>query len=574
MLHHPQVLGKTLFTLETINFDKIFPPRNTSIPSEKESFYPPFKMAEFEESDGGGFLRGNRTSLSMNVVDQRNGKILFFQEFPTYNFYGAWYDLRRHLENTSPERIIVLNGQGSAIKGMRTTIDYLQSLGSTIKHCLGNDSTWTWVLIPGGKTLFEKCVFKSEFFLMYSSSTHFWLPLSNIHLPNTSNNSVEVDRWRFCQRNGVMGDLCDETSPVPIIFKGTGEVDPFLASIPVIIAAGIRTTFLYQSLRSYLNSYGVVKDNFIAIFGTFCYESIELLKLFNISYVILQQEKESNFYSFYFYKQVYSFSIEKFKNSNYFIFLEEDVEVSKDFFWFMKQAIPLLKKDPTIYCITGHSLTGFEAVAHDESVLLRADVQVGYGYALERSQIKELLNQWPIVGSPRKTLYDFWIRKITGKKECVYPEISRSLHFGIGLFANYFLLEEVFIKPLAKNIIYHFQNLDKMELSLYNSNLKERLKESELLEGDLCDKNYLSTLQPGSYIRCYKYLKIKNGDENYQYLGGCTGSWNLSDEGKHEHVGIVKVTPNITLYFIGHPVSPFKEFCPKNVTLFDKTEIL
>lgn len=470
---------------------------------------------------------------------------------------------------------MILHVEGYSVKGLRNVTNLIAKLGSLMVEHLGPTSIWTWAFVSGGKTMFEKIVERAEKSLTQKAYGQIIIPLSDVPMIH-SDEKIEKMRWEFCSNYGVMGDICDENKPANLNFSYLENYEnPALRSVPVIITAGTRGSYLYQSLKSFLNASGVIKDNFYVLLGTPSESVIDLLELLNIkfSYIPPLLYKRNRFASFQFYKKVYQFASIKYSKKQYVIFLEEDVEVSQDFFFYISQTLRILQKDPTLYCITGHSTTGLKRVAHDESVLLRANVQVGWGYAVPMSLIKKVLAFWPNDKKYDDSLFDKYIYTITNKKklECIMPEVSRSFHFGIGINTNFQVQEIKNSAPLVSSYKQvKFKNVNRLELSLWREDFYKKISQAIPTKISPCRENYLETLQAGSYVMYYNFsLADKTTYFNFISLGNCFQTWTFSEQGQHESVATISVSLNITFYLVAVPDSPYAKLKPKDYDIID-----
>ncbi len=85
-----------------------------------------------------------------------------------------------------------------------------------------------------------------------------------------------------------------------------------------------------------------------------------------------------------------------FPSARHAIVLEEDLDVSPDFFSFFSQTLRLLEEDPTLYCVSAWNDQGYEHTSSDPARLYRVETMPGLGWILKRSLYKEELEpKWP-----------------------------------------------------------------------------------------------------------------------------------------------------------------------------------
>lgn len=80
--------------------------------------------------------------------------------------------------------------------------------------------------------------------------------------------------------------------------------------------------------------------------------------------------------------------------NNFFI---DDLDVSSDFFEYFLGTYPLLKKDPTLWCVSAWNDNGKAGLVNENrpDLLYRTDFFPGLGWMLTKSLWLELCNKWP-----------------------------------------------------------------------------------------------------------------------------------------------------------------------------------
>ena len=85
-----------------------------------------------------------------------------------------------------------------------------------------------------------------------------------------------------------------------------------------------------------------------------------------------------------------------FQEAKYAIVLEEDLDVSPDFFSYFSQTLRLLEEDSSVYCVSAWNDQGYEHTTANLSKLYRVETMPGLGWILKRSLYKEELEpKWP-----------------------------------------------------------------------------------------------------------------------------------------------------------------------------------
>ncbi|XP_014442949.1 alpha-1,3-mannosyl-glycoprotein 2-beta-N-acetylglucosaminyltransferase [Tupaia chinensis] len=110
------------------------------------------------------------------------------------------------------------------------------------------------------------------------------------------------------------------------------------------------------------------------------------------------------------------------------VVVEDDLEVAPDFFEYFQATYPLLRADPSLWCVSAWNDNGKEQMvdASRPELLYRTDFFPGLGWLLLSELWDELEPKWP------KAFWDDWMRRPEQRKgrACVRPEISRTMTFG------------------------------------------------------------------------------------------------------------------------------------------------
>ncbi|KAM7283797.1 alpha-1,3-mannosyl-glycoprotein 2-beta-N-acetylglucosaminyltransferase-like [Ixodes scapularis] len=146
------------------------------------------------------------------------------------------------------------------------------------------------------------------------------------------------------------------------------------------------------------------------------------------------------------------------------IVLEDDLDIAPDFFEYFGALMPILRRDPSLFCVSAYNDNGkLQHVSSSPDMLHRTDFFSGLGWLLTREVWHELEPHWP------KAFWDDWIRQPEQRKgrACVRPEISRSRTFGRkgvsrGQFFDKYLkdvhLSSVFVKFGSIDLTYLLQH--------------------------------------------------------------------------------------------------------------------
>lgn len=110
------------------------------------------------------------------------------------------------------------------------------------------------------------------------------------------------------------------------------------------------------------------------------------------------------------------------------VIVEDDLEVAPDFFEYFHALYPILRSDPTLWCISAWNDNGRDGLVDPgkADLLYRTDFFPGLGWMLLKEVWAELEPKWP------KAFWDDWMRQPEQRKDrsCIRPEISRTITFG------------------------------------------------------------------------------------------------------------------------------------------------
>lgn len=110
------------------------------------------------------------------------------------------------------------------------------------------------------------------------------------------------------------------------------------------------------------------------------------------------------------------------------VIVEDDLEVAPDFFEYFRALYPILRGDPSLWCVSAWNDNGRDALVDPAKaeLLYRTDFFPGLGWMLLKEMWDELEPKWP------SAFWDDWMRQPEQRKDrsCIRPEISRTITFG------------------------------------------------------------------------------------------------------------------------------------------------
>lgn len=196
--------------------------------------------------------------------------------------------------------------------------------------------------------------------------------------------------------------------------------------------------------------------------------------------IVLHGKAQKKFKGYYKISRHYGWALNHtFNELNYntVLIVEDDLDISPDFFEYFLALYPILKSDPTIYCVSAWNDNGKDGIVEqDPTKLYRSDFFPGLGWMLTKDLWMEFQNKWP------KAFWDDWIREPEQRKNrvCIRPELSRTKTFGKkgvsnGLFyekhLKFIKLNEKFVPFTQMNLTYLLKENYDVEFlkAVYNS---------------------------------------------------------------------------------------------------------
>ncbi|XP_039976793.1 alpha-1,3-mannosyl-glycoprotein 2-beta-N-acetylglucosaminyltransferase b [Xiphias gladius] len=175
------------------------------------------------------------------------------------------------------------------------------------------------------------------------------------------------------------------------------------------------------------------------------------------------------------------------------VIVEDDLEVAPDFFEYFRALYPILRSDPTLWCVSAWNDNGRDALVDPSKaeLLYRTDFFPGLGWMLLKEMWDELEPKWPLA------FWDDWMRQPEQRKDrsCIRPEISRTITFGrkgvsLGQFFDQYLR---YIKLNTQFVPFTKQNLSYL--------LKEKYDEKFIKEVYSVPLVKIEELQQGGNLR-------------------------------------------------------------------------
>ncbi|KAK8945942.1 Alpha-1,3-mannosyl-glycoprotein 2-beta-N-acetylglucosaminyltransferase [Platanthera guangdongensis] len=228
---------------------------------------------------------------------------------------------------------------------------------------------------------------------------------------------------------------------MPLIQEGLQQSSLNVIEAPfsaVVIMACNRPDYLQRTIESVLKYQSSVASKFpvfVSQDGTNPDVKSKALSYSHISHIQhmdlkpVQTERPGEIVAYYKIARHYKWALDELflkKNFSRVIVLEDDMEISPDFFDYFEATGALMDNDKSIMAVSSWNDNGQHQFVHDPEALYRSDFFPGLGWMLTKSTWLELSPKWP------KTYWDDWVRlkDVHKNRQFIRPEICRTYNFG------------------------------------------------------------------------------------------------------------------------------------------------
>jgi len=246
---------------------------------------------------------------------------------------------------------------------------------------------------------------------------------------------VEEDKHNM---NPEEGDGADDDDD--IVINNNDIQIPEKPVIPVLVFSCNRVTV--NRALDLLLTYRPSKEQFPIIVTQDCghKETREVIQGYGDQVIFIQQPdlsdpvvppKEKKFRGYFKIARHYGWALNQtFTVMGYdqVVIVEDDLEISPDFFEYFTATLPILRADKTLWCVSAWNDNGKTGLINETTpeLLYRTDFFPGLGWMMTNDLWKEIMLKWP------KSYWDDWMREPQHRKgrSCIRPEVSRTKTFG------------------------------------------------------------------------------------------------------------------------------------------------
>ena len=387
--------------------------------------------------------------------------------------------------------------------------------------------------------------------------------------------------------------LCQCDRPESLRFYPDELPNNNLKNTDIIIMTCNRPRSLYKSLRSILNAYGVDKTRIWVMVDGYDYadETKDIAKLLGVNWKLFNPRGVNKARITQHYGSVLKWIFHEDRSAtsvstDQVIIFEDDLEVSRDIFNYFSQTLPILKIDPSLWCISAWNDHGFTHTTGSDSQTYRVEGTPGLGWLMTKNYFKsEIEDIWPSI-SEKNLAWNDWLKDINSKarKECIIPDVPRVFHFPSknkaqpNKYQDEYYNRKDFLSSskIQSNSINDYddspvklENLDRLVSDKYEDHMYKLIGSSLLVDHSIspCSENFMQNANPNNTYIAYFRMQHDTSTDVFLNLAKCLKIWDVDVRGLHK--GSLKLYINkAPVIFIGSPASPYSIHKPQSVIAY------
>ncbi|XP_042876443.1 protein O-linked-mannose beta-1,2-N-acetylglucosaminyltransferase 1-like [Penaeus japonicus] len=346
----------------------------------------------------------------------------------------------------------------------------------------------------------------------------------------------------------------------------------------VIVMLAHRVPSLYRSIKVLTSAKGFDKSRFETYTMTPLPELAKFLEILDLPLTATNETHEmlSTAIARHFVFAL-GHALRKYPEAQFLVVLEEDVQVSPDFFVFLNKTAALLQDDPSLYCVSAHNDLSYPQTSYDPKALLRTESYPNYGWMVKRAFAEEMVSflsaidqefDWDVV-----TYY--YLRR---GRECIIPEVSRSFHFAHeGAHISQLSVRRYFSnKNLNEDPEAFVEGVELLQKDKYEATLismLERARFLELPEETPCQQDFFKKIQVRENDVLVLFFQLDGDVEKFRVnvvwetLAHCLNIFGIESREGHQGLYRLRYGPAHFL-LVAHPASPYSHYKPEEVRVF------
>ena len=542
---------------------------------------------------------GVHEGVVMTVLHEVTGAVLLTKTFNTWHRYSHALDLVWWAGRLRAGRVVVVVVRGAGTYGLGDALPALTSLGSVLVQHAPPRALLAWAFVVGGRTLLETLA-PNHWSSNVTLHAYFLLPAAHA-VPLFSAGLVPASQERLCDSQAALGSLCDPVAPLvmPVSVGGAqwkkkigqeeigqeeiGQEEVGVEEVGVeeevgvVVCAGGRFQYLAHTLVRLLHNPGLDPRRIVVVLnGSPPPEVLQLVELLGVQHSVVDVPlgvASINDRLFQFYRLAWGVGVTTFPRARYLAFLDEDVEVSSDWLSLLLHLAPALTLDASLWCVSG-SGSPHPSQHQDPRRVVREARQPGWGFLVLASEARAVVQSWP--DTPEVSpLYDIFLLTSVGRgRECVFPMVGRSKHYGLGVNTEPEIHYYYFLRlPLHDGSPAALPPPEALTHTQYEAQVWARLRAATPLIRNPCVPGFLAAPDDGSITDLMFFFFMDNLKDSLEWalLGECVGAWPYSTQAMHQGSLELPQAWGGSVWVVGVPASPYHTLRPSGVPVWRPT---